>query len=260
MGLFGRGKEKPAARTAGGSDILRHGEAQPIDAADAAFYGEEIEAWMDTAFPGRSTSVWHELASPDIHVDVYVMEPTQQEPYYVLYTVGMSALPMTLENIAHPDQYGYLRRAELMMYLPAGFPLDQLRGAAGGDAPEEAYWPVRVLKSLARLPHQYHTWLGAGHSVPNGDPAQPFAGTGFTGVVLFLPDEGNGPKQVLPVPTKDGGQVMLYLAVPVYPEEMAVKLRRGADTLEGDLLALGGGRGFMADPARPNTSPGEGRP
>ena len=92
MGLFGRGKEKPAARTAGGSDILRHGEAQPIDAADAAFYGEEIEAWMDAAFPGRSTSVWHELASPDIHVDVYVMEPTQQEPYYVLDTVGMLSL------------------------------------------------------------------------------------------------------------------------------------------------------------------------
>ena len=231
--------------------VLHHADPVPVDTAGARDYGPEITAWMEQAFPGRETTVWHELASPDIHVDVYAMAPIPAEPYWVLYTTGMSSLPMTLENLGHARQYDYLRRAEVMMYLPGSFPLQGL----SSDGPEEMYWPIRILKALARMPHLYRTWLGAGHSVPNGNPARPIAGTGFTGVVLFLPDEGNGPRCVMPVPTRDGGQVMLYLAVPVYPEEMDVKLRRGAETLEADLRLQEGGRGFLADPARPNTSP-----
>lgn len=64
-------------------------------------------------------------------------------------------------------------------------------GPAGGDeapmnAPEGAEewryaellcvlpadWPVRRLKSLARLPHEHDTWPGPGHTIPHGDPAE----------------------------------------------------------------------------------------
>ena len=59
------------------------------------------------------------------------MEPLPEEPYYVLYTSGMSALPMTLDNLPYGGKkYDYLRRAELLCYLPAGWPV----AAAGTDA------------------------------------------------------------------------------------------------------------------------------
>ncbi|MEU4712474.1 suppressor of fused domain protein [Micromonospora purpureochromogenes] len=61
--------------------------------------------------------------------------------------------------------------AELMLCLPADWPLTRLTGL--DDDP--AGWPVRVLKQVARLPHEYGTWIGEWHSVPNGDSAQPYA-------------------------------------------------------------------------------------
>ncbi|MDG4772986.1 hypothetical protein [Solwaraspora sp. WMMD792] len=42
---------------------------------------------------------------------------------------------------------------------------------------------------MARLPHEYSTWIGDWHSVPNGDPPQPYAaGTPFAGVVVTPAD------------------------------------------------------------------------
>ena len=83
---------------------------------------------------------------------------------------------------------------------------------------------------------QHMAWA-QGHSVPNGDPMVPFEGAqGFSGMMLYFPDEGNGPKKLLPVPTEDG-QIMLYVAVPVYAEEMNYKLAAGADALEDRLRA-----------------------
>lgn len=87
---------------------------------------------------------------------------------------------------------------------------------------------------------------------------QEFEGAqGFTGVVLYFPDEGNGPKRVLPMPTADGEQVMLYVAVPVYPEEMELKLAVGAYELEELLRTLPDAQGFIITNGRPNTAKGD---
>lgn len=248
-------REDTPERTPGGSAILRHAQVQNTGGMEGQVspYYEELEAFFNGAFPGRETFVWHEIISDRVHIDVYSMAPTPQQPYFVLYTVGMSALPMSLKGVPHAGRYGYLQRAELVAYLPADWPLEQLQGP---DTPEEAvYWPVRLLKGLARMPHRYDTWLGAGHSVPNGEPMRPYdASTGFSGAVLYFPDEGNGPQCLLPVATKDGGQVMLYVVVPVYPGEMEYKLEKGADALEERLRALPGWQGFLISNDRPDTS------
>ena len=35
---------------------------------------------------------------------------------------------------------------------------------------EKWYWPIRLLKSLARLPINCDSWLGHGHTVENREP------------------------------------------------------------------------------------------
>lgn len=256
MGLWKRFFRKSENVPAHDTSALCHEQAAPEQPfVQQTPYAAEIDGFMDREFPGRAVTVWHELVSDGFHLDVCVMSPTPKEPYYVLYTNGMSALPMTLENVPHVGRYQHLRRAELMMYLPAEWPVEELRRENAEEIPESAYWPIRALKYLARMPHRYHTWLGAGHSVPNGEPMRPFEGSrGFAGIVLYFPDEGNGPKKVLPVPTGDGGQVMLYLAVPVYAGEMEYKLQKGADALEERLRSLPGGIGFIVTEGRPDTS------
>jgi hypothetical protein len=139
-------------------------------------------------------------------------------------------------------------RAELVINLPSPWPgLGLVREGELSDelADERHYWPIRLLKELARRPHDGGGWLGMGHAVnkadldnadpdnahldnahlDEADPAAPdpagalFAGTPFSGVVL-------GPLLSLPpglgrldTPT---GPVRYYAAFPATPGELAL--------------------------------------
>lgn len=63
---------------------------------------------------------------------------------------------MTVSDGAPASPY-----AELMICLPPDWPVKSPM------SDRRAYWPVRLLKTIARLPHEYHTWIGAWHSVLN---------------------------------------------------------------------------------------------
>ncbi|GAA1299943.1 suppressor of fused domain protein [Planotetraspora silvatica] len=109
---------------------------------------EAIDRHIATHF-GPVAFVLHEIASHLVGVHVYVVGPSAERPYQTLVTSGMSERPMTV-----PDGHGISPYAELMLCLPADWPLTQ---AALHD--ERTGWPVRVLKQVARLPHEYGTWI-----------------------------------------------------------------------------------------------------
>lgn len=213
-------------------------------------YAESIIRHFEENFPGRATIEWQDKDGMRIRL----MAPTEQEPYYVAYTVGMSANPMELDNMPHSRQYAYLRTAELMIYLPAGWPMAGLLAKDADEAPApETSWPLRMLYRLACMPQKQHTWLGSGHSVPNGEPPRPLApNTEFSGAMLYLPADKNGPKTVQPVTVTENEKVLLYVAVPVYSDEMQMKLENGAGYLEADLRDLPDYTGFIVTPGRPS--------
>lgn len=223
-----------------GSGILRHvaRERQWEPAADGdEETSEAIARHIETHF-GPTPSVFHEMVSDLVRVDVHLVEPTPDRPYHTLVTFGMSDLPMAV-----PD--GYSPYAELMISLPADWPL---KGEAFRD--EAAYWPLRLLKTAARLPHEYRTWLGHWHSIPNGDPAQPYApGTPFAGVLiapmLRCADEART------IVTPSGKEISLLALVPLHPAELALKRASGTDALLAAFSRIGVSEVF--DPARPSS-------
>jgi hypothetical protein len=188
---------------------------------------------------GPIDSVFHELLSDRVHVDIHRVPPNDANPFLTLVTSGMSDRPMN-----SPDELDGVDYAELVIFLPPDWPLDE-------DAMEDErhYWPVRQLKRLARLPHRYDTWLWQSHSVPNGDPPEPFASnTELCGVVLIPPilaPDGFATLELAPEKTVHFFQVM-----PLYAEEMNVKLQHGVDALYG--LVDEFGYGPVVDPQRPN--------
>ena len=97
-----------------------------------------------------------------MHIDLHIVMPTEERPAITVVTSGMSERPM---RSPAGDLY-----AELMLVLPPTWPTP--------DDPDfespSGYWPYRLLKELARLPHEYDTLLWTGHTVPNGDPPQPY--------------------------------------------------------------------------------------
>jgi len=186
---------------------------------------DEVSAHFEALFPGRESFVFHDLISDSVHIDVNVMRPTPEQDFYVLYTTGMSDLPMTLpRKIAKREDLKY---AELYLFLPGSWDLGKT-GSLSSDIPEADYWPVGLLKFLAGFPHAYHTWLGFGHTLPNGADYEPFHdGVGFGGVILSRRDGG-----LAGLETSNGRHLALCGVIPAYKEEIAYKLEYGMEKLE----------------------------
>lgn len=171
-----------------------------------------IEKHIEKSF-GSFKYVIHEIVSPDIHVDICIVEPSKEHDFYTLVTMGMGAHKM---NVPPALQKEYdLQRAEIMVTLPQKWDLKSDK--------EEFYWPLRWLKILARLPIDNNTWLGYGHTVPNGGP---FAdNTELSGVALYMPYTFKEDDFACLLP--DGGKVNFYQMLPLYEEEMNYKLKKG---------------------------------
>ena len=139
------------------------GEApQDEESSVPEVYTEEelaaVEGHIQQYF-GKFGHVFHELSSPDIHVDICVVPPSQERDYYTLVTMGMGAHRM---NVPEALAEYKLERAELAIALPRNWKLkhEDLKN-------ERWYWPIRLLKTLARLPIASDTWLGFGHTMDN---------------------------------------------------------------------------------------------
>ena len=91
-------------------------------------YMEEIENHFGKIFGGKDHRVYHELMSKYVHIDIHIAEPTEEIPYRVLYTTGMSDLPMSLPEEAAWDEKRLNERAELFCILPPEFGIEGFRG------------------------------------------------------------------------------------------------------------------------------------
>lgn len=202
-----------------GNPIYRHGEPAPWSAPQGEEFIQQISDHIEQHL-GPVDAVFHELVSDTVHIDVHIVKPTAAFPYTRLVTSGMSDLPMST-----PDEMDVPRYVELVMTLPADWKTDQ-----SSFEDETWYWPVRLIKQLARLPHKYRTWLGFGHTIPNGDPAEPYAANiAFCGAIILPPVSAPEDFHTLDIP--GGKSVTFYSVVPLHANEMAFKLRLGADKL-----------------------------
>lgn len=171
---------------------------------------------------GKVDFVYHEILSDLVHIDVHVVKPTEERPFHTLITSGMSDRPMTV-----PEGAEELRFAELLVSLPPDWPLGE-----EDFQDEKNYWPIRTLKILARLPHEYDTWLGFGPTIPRGDPPEPFAdNTQLCGSVILPPIQF--PEEFHELVLSEDKTVHFYAVVPLYREELEFKLKHGVEKLLG---------------------------
>ena len=166
---------------------------------------------------GEFPSVLHELVSPDIHVDICVIPPTPERNHYTLVTMGMGAHLMNVPGSLRKQK---LERAEIVVTLPPDWDVH--------NNDECWYWPLRWLKILARLPGENDTWLGYGHTVPNGGP---FAdNTELCCALLLEPYPFGEAAAICTLP--NGDAVNFYQMIPLYESEVQYKIKNGAEALE----------------------------
>lgn len=182
---------------------------------------DEYETFIKENF-GSYESVMHEIVSPDIHLDIIMVPPTDDHRFYKLITMGMGAFKMNV-----PDELAEyeLEYAELVFYLPADWKLN--------SPDEKDYWPIRYMKILARLSINSNSWIGFGHTVHGNEAGTPFAENTKLNTMLLL-NACNLNDEKLDLRLSSGKKINFYQMFPLYQEELDMKMA----TSLNDLLNL----------------------
>ena len=169
--------------------------------------------------------------------DIYYQGNIEKElPVTLKVSYTLDGKTVTPEELAEYK----LERAELAIALPPDWKLDQESMEA-----ERWYWPIQLLKVLARLPIANDTWLGWGHTMDNQSP---FAeNTELCASLLTAPQGIEEDDGVCILP--NGEEVNFYQVIPLYREELDYKLEHGADALLEKMADVS----FVVNPEQPKS-------
>lgn len=181
----------------------------------------EVSAHCERFF-GPVEFVIHEIVSEYVHVDLHVFGIDPLAGTRSIVTTGLAERAM---NVSPKEENPEKRRyAELVLQLPADWPV------TGDRSEDERYWwPLRVLKSLARYPHMYETWIWKGHTLGDEPPEHLGPGTELSSALLMPSDSISSEFEVLSM--KDGREVTFLLVTFLFSEERDVMRRNGYDAL-----------------------------
>ena len=197
---------------------------------DRKFYDnhpELISAHLSRFFKEDEITVFHEMLSPDFHLDVYFINAPERK-YNILLTSGMSLLEMRVPD-AVPEKERY-RFAELILLLPKTITFGT---TVTGDGAND--WIIEMLKETARFPHHYNTWLAIGHTMQASADMEPYhPATAYTGVVV-LPSV-TFDEDFTSIPGPDG-PLNIYSLFPLYRQELKYKVANGYNALLDCLIA-----------------------
>lgn len=210
---------KRKKKSKGGSTILEYDQSK----TDADMIGVQVELdeklhdsrenVFDELF-GECESVSHEIIPMLPHIDVFIYKPGYQgREFYTLVSSGMSDIPMKLpEGIS--DEY---ERAEIVMYVT--------------EAKDEY---INLIRHFARYPHKYGTYFAHSHTIPNGQPAEPFFDQSVLDTIAFIPTIVSPDNKFTELLfEKSGVNVQLLHLTPITTPECDFKLEHGTDELYG---------------------------
>jgi len=209
---FGRKKRETSP---GGSVVLRYEcDGQREAAVQQEFRADDAsmrEAVYDRFF-GTCETVYHEVLPKVPHIDVYVYPAGQKgRNFCTLVTGGMSDLPMHFPAEAAGK---VPRRVELIFYCAE---------------PKPVY--LEGLRWLAAFPHSYRTWVGSGHTVPNGDPPEPMWGSNVLNTALLMPTIVKPDNTLQNELCIEGDAVEFLWVVPLSQGECDLKLAKGFNAI-----------------------------
>ena len=160
---------------------------------------------------GETAVISHEMLPQVPHIDVYTYCPRAQDGCntWVLVTGGMSDAEMRV-----PRGANFPRRVELIFYCAERKP---------------EY--IETMRWLAHFPHNQKTWVGIGHTIPNGDPPVPFWGSNVLDTILLLPTIVERDAALSEQLTIGGDPVQFLWLVPLTTPECKLKLEKGVGAI-----------------------------
>lgn len=185
---------------------------------------KEFEDYITKTF-GEFDTVYHELYSPDIHVDIIIVPPSVKENYYKLITMGMGAYKMNVPKTL--EDYNF-DRSELIIFLPPEWNMK--------FTDKEYGWIANNLKTISRIPIDENSWIGFGHTFSYSlDGDIPLANNiKFSSILLI--DALSYNKKELHLNLENKGKINFYQLIPLYKEELQYLNRYGLEKLLEKLI------------------------
>lgn len=182
----------------------------PGPAASASEFRDAREMAYAALF-GGTESVAQDTGDGAPAISVYTFRRTGRDgrELCTLVTGGMSDFAMLT-----PSKSGAAKRVELIFYC---------------SGPHEEY--DQTLRWLGRFPHEARTWLGPGHSIPNGYPPRPMWGSESLNSVLLMPPIVSRDKTLPDLLKLDGDPVHFLWVVPLTSAECRLKVEKGYDAI-----------------------------
>ena len=150
--------------------------------------------------------------------EILVVKAGAEWPFHTLVTLGMVDFPMD----APKEEWQF---AELCLLLPPDWSLEP-----DMDLAQESQWPIRWLQRMTRVPQESLGWLGYGHTVPNGEPPQPFvADTPFVSWLLLPPV--SLPQTFARLRLPDETVLNFWALLPLHQDETYLKINKGTPAL-----------------------------
>jgi hypothetical protein len=168
---------------------------------------------------GEVSTIYHDTASSETHVDVFHVLPTRTRRFASLITCGMSG--NTLQDPAFA--------LELCMCLPHDW-----KSGANALSDRVSSWPIELLRQFAKMTTESGILFGPGHTNANGDPPKPYAdNTRLCAAVLYPPVAF--PRGFWETKHPDGQTILFLTVVPIYSEELELCIKAGPEELYGRL-------------------------
>ena len=201
-------------------------------------YSSDVQAYFHRLFPRRQWKVFRDISANPLPIDVELLYPTVEEPFYLLHTMGMSAIPMTYPTGDATQQREVY--SELCLMLSSTWPFRQM------TLDDSGAWPIWLLMELGRFPHVHHIWMSYGFVLPHGEQSEPISPmTKLSGVVM-VQFEGELGEMTM----HDGTVVNLLMPVLLYKNEVALCDSLGVDAVVDRILESNNGS-FLLDMKRP---------
>ncbi len=189
---------------------LRANQTVPSDGLLIEEVGRHIERWI-----GPYKVVHHELNSKMVHIDLYCVHPKPWHPFYTLVTSGMA------QHAMHPPKGAErCKHAELIIHLPADWPVDRLNDPV-------VNWPSTAVKMIIRYAHLSKRWVWEGHTISIRELDFPYMP--FDSLLLWEPLLVD--KEKMGIVLKDGRLVVFFTAVFIYRDEREFAEQHGSEAL-----------------------------
>lgn len=201
---------------------------------------EKIAEHIERHF-GEPLMIIHDKKSGLVHIDIYVIPPSEERNFAMLITSGMSEKPMEappdawrcwpIDITKVPEEMREIfncRYAELVLKLPPDWHLPQLDGELKKD---EYVWPTLELHHLINYVHKNSQWFWHGHTMRSrSDDSLPFSPeTKLSGWVFVHPP--NLPPSFGILKISDSKAICFLQIVPAYIEEIMYAMKHSTEAL-----------------------------